>query len=122
MEKKIGKLDEELRKYKDQMAKMKEGPSKVCGAAAFACTSRGAEHGEAAGNARAEAEEDVRGELAASLSLTPHRYEQQMLNLQNQSFNMEQANYATQTIKDTKMTVRYRRRCCSVCHAGRWMR
>ena len=32
-------------------------------------------------------------------------YEQQMMNLQNQSFNMEQANYAVQTIQDTKTTV-----------------
>ena len=32
-------------------------------------------------------------------------YEQQSSNLHNQSFNMEQANYATQTLKDTKTTV-----------------
>lgn len=32
-------------------------------------------------------------------------YEQQSTNLRNQSFNMEQANYATQTLKDTKTTV-----------------
>lgn len=32
-------------------------------------------------------------------------YEQQSSNLRNQSFNMEQANYATQTLKDTKTTV-----------------
>ncbi len=29
VEKKIGKLDEELKKYKDQLSKMREGPSKV---------------------------------------------------------------------------------------------
>lgn len=33
------------------------------------------------------------------------RYEQQRENLMQQSFNMEQANYATQTLKDTKATV-----------------
>lgn len=33
------------------------------------------------------------------------RYEQQLENLRAQSFNMEQANYATQTLKDTHATV-----------------
>merc|ERR1711931_580721 len=32
-------------------------------------------------------------------------YENQVSNLRNQSFNMEQANFATQTLKDTKTTV-----------------
>merc|ERR1711992_458125 len=32
-------------------------------------------------------------------------YEGQLENLRNQSFNMEQANFATQTLKDTKTTV-----------------
>lgn len=32
-------------------------------------------------------------------------YEQQAESLRNQSFNMEQANYATQTLKDTQNTV-----------------
>ncbi|XP_077866658.1 charged multivesicular body protein 5-like, partial [Saccoglossus kowalevskii] len=36
---------------------------------------------------------------------TYFRYEQQRDSLMQQSFNMEQANYATQTLKDTKMTV-----------------
>lgn len=30
IEKKISKLELELKKYKDQMAKMRNGPSKVC--------------------------------------------------------------------------------------------
>lgn len=33
------------------------------------------------------------------------RYEQQLDNLRQQSFNMEQANYAHQTLKDTHATV-----------------
>ena len=33
------------------------------------------------------------------------QYEQQADNLRNQSFNMEQTNYATQSLKDTKDTV-----------------
>jgi charged multivesicular body protein 5 len=33
------------------------------------------------------------------------RYEQQLENLRAQSFNMEQANYATQTLKDTHTTI-----------------
>lgn len=32
-------------------------------------------------------------------------YESQRENLTNQSFNMEQANFATQMLKDTKTTV-----------------
>lgn len=38
-------------------------------------------------------------------SFTLSRYEQQLDNLRQQSFNMEQANYAAQTLKDTKTTV-----------------
>ena len=38
--------------------------------------------------------------------LIPWRYEQQAGNLRAQSFNMEQANYATQTLKDTQDTVK----------------
>lgn len=34
------------------------------------------------------------------------RYEGQRDNLMQQSFNMEQANYTIQTLKDTKTTVR----------------
>lgn len=33
------------------------------------------------------------------------RFEQQVESLRNQSFNMEQANYAAQTLKDTQNTV-----------------
>ncbi|EEB11545.1 Charged multivesicular body protein, putative [Pediculus humanus corporis] len=33
------------------------------------------------------------------------RYEQQLDNLRQQSFNMEQTNYATQTLKDTQVTI-----------------
>ena len=33
------------------------------------------------------------------------RYENQLENLRQQSFNMEQTNFATQTLKDTKTTV-----------------
>lgn len=34
-----------------------------------------------------------------------HSYEQQAESLRNQSFNMEQANYAAQSLKDTQATV-----------------
>ena len=34
-----------------------------------------------------------------------YRYENQLENLRQQSFNMEQTNYATQTLKDTQTTV-----------------
>lgn len=35
----------------------------------------------------------------------PYSYEQQSESLRNQSFNMEQANYAAQSLKDTQATV-----------------
>lgn len=38
-------------------------------------------------------------------NLLTSRYEQQSENLRNQSFNMEQANYANQMLKDTQATV-----------------
>jgi len=37
--------------------------------------------------------------------LLPFSYEQQAESLRNQSFNMEQANYAAQSLKDTQATV-----------------
>lgn len=75
-EKKIAKLDLELKKYKDQMVKMREGPAK---------------------NAI----------KAKALRVLKQRkmYEAQVDNLRQQAFNMEQANYATQTLKDTQTTV-----------------
>lgn len=73
---KIAKLDAELRKYKDQMAKMREGPGK---------------------NA-------VKAKAMRVLK-QKKQYEAQVDNLRNQSFNMEQANYAHQTLKDTQSTV-----------------
>jgi charged multivesicular body protein 5 len=39
------------------------------------------------------------------ISKPPPRYETQVENLRNQSFNMEQANYANQMLKDTQSTV-----------------
>lgn len=75
-EKKIAKLDAELKKYKDQMIKMKEGPAK-------------------------------NAVKAKALRILKQRkmYESQVDNLRQQAFNMEQANYATQTLKDTQATV-----------------
>ncbi|XP_066586390.1 charged multivesicular body protein 5 [Prorops nasuta] len=75
-EKKIARLDAELKKYKDQMAKMREGPSK-------------------------------NAVKAKALRVLKQRkmYEAQADNLRQQAFNMEQANYATQTLKDTQTTV-----------------
>lgn len=40
-----------------------------------------------------------------TLSSFISRFEQQVESLRNQSFNMEQANYAAQTLKDTQNTV-----------------
>nr|CAG4643523.1 EOG090X0EA1 [Ilyocryptus agilis] len=77
IDKKIVKLDMELKKYKDQMAKMREGPAK-----------------------------NAVKQKAIRVLKQKKMYEQQAGNLRQQSFNMEQANYTTQTLKDTQDTVK----------------
>ncbi|KAB0800426.1 hypothetical protein PPYR_06166 [Photinus pyralis] len=76
VEKKIAALDTDLRKFKDQMSKMREGPSK-------------------------------NAVKAKAMRVLKQRkmYEQQLESLRGQSFNMEQANFASQTLKDTHITV-----------------
>nr|CAG4652195.1 EOG090X0EA1 [Triops cancriformis] len=76
IEGKIAKLDAELKKYKDQMAKMREGPAK-----------------------------NTIKQKALRVLKQRKAYEAQATNLRQQSFNMEQTNYTTQTLKDTKSTV-----------------
>lgn len=76
VEKKIARLDGELRKYKEQMSKMRDGPGK----------------------------NSVK-QKALRVLKQKKQYESQADNLRNQSFNMEQVNYTTQTLKDTKTTV-----------------
>lgn len=76
IQKKIGMLDKELLKYKEQMKKMREGPSK-----------------------------NMVKQKAMRVLKQKKMYEGQLESLRNQSFNMEQANFATQTMKDTKTTV-----------------
>ncbi|KAG4076592.1 hypothetical protein HA402_001879 [Bradysia odoriphaga] len=76
IEQKIAKLDNELRKYKEQMAKMREGPSK-----------------------------NMVKAKALRVLKQKKQYENQVESLRNQSFNMEQANFAAQSLKDTQATV-----------------
>lgn len=76
MEEKVNKLEAELRKYKEQMAKMREGPSK-----------------------------NAVKQKAMRVLKQKKQYETQIEGLRNQSFNMEQANYAAQQLKDTKSTI-----------------
>ncbi|KXJ14988.1 charged multivesicular body protein 5 [Exaiptasia diaphana] len=76
IEKKISKLDQELLKYKDQMKKMRDGPSK-----------------------------NMLKQRALRVLKQKKQYESQLEGLRQQSFNMEQANFTTQTLKDTKITV-----------------
>nr|XP_054750041.1 charged multivesicular body protein 5-like [Lytechinus pictus] len=76
IEKKISMLDAELKKYKDQMKRMRDGPAK-----------------------------NTVKQKALRVLKQRKMYESQLDNLRQQSFNMEQANYATQTLKDTKATV-----------------
>ncbi|XP_029313914.1 charged multivesicular body protein 5 [Cottoperca gobio] len=75
-DKKIAKLDAELVKYKDQMKKMRDGPSK-----------------------------NMVKQKALRVLKQKRMYEGQRDNLMQQSFNMEQTNYTIQTLKDTKTTV-----------------
>uniref|UniRef100_T1JP85 Charged multivesicular body protein 5 n=1 Tax=Strigamia maritima TaxID=126957 RepID=T1JP85_STRMM len=76
IDKKINRLDVELKKHKDQLKKMREGPGK-----------------------------NAVKQKAMRVLKQKKMYEQQRDNLAQQSFNMEQANFATQTLKDTKTTV-----------------
>uniref|UniRef100_A0A8C7KIU7 Charged multivesicular body protein 5 n=1 Tax=Oncorhynchus kisutch TaxID=8019 RepID=A0A8C7KIU7_ONCKI len=76
VDKKIARLDVELVKYKDQMKKMRDGPSK-----------------------------NMVKQKAMRVLKQKRMYEGQRDNLTQQSFNMEQANYTIQTLKDTKTTV-----------------
>ncbi|XP_014244345.1 charged multivesicular body protein 5 [Cimex lectularius] len=76
IEGKIAKLDAELRKYKDQMVKMREGPAK-----------------------------NAVKQKAMRVLKQRKMYEQQAGNLRQQAFNMEQANFAVQSLKDTQATV-----------------
>ena len=76
MDKKIARLDAELKKYRDQMSKMRDGPAK-----------------------------NAVKQKALRVLKQKKQYESQSDNLRNQAFNMEQTNYATQSLKDTKTTV-----------------
>ena len=71
-----GKLDVELKKYKDQMAKMRDGPQK-----------------------------NMVKQRALQVLKQKKQYESQHMGLQSQSFNMGQISYATQSLKDTQMQV-----------------
>ncbi|KAI8785673.1 charged multivesicular body protein 5 [Biomphalaria glabrata] len=76
LDKKIGRLDADLKKYKDQMKKMREGPAK----------------------------NQVK-QKALRVLKQKRMYENQRDQLGQQSFNLEQQNYAIQSLKDTKTTV-----------------
>jgi len=76
IDKKIGRLDQELGKYRDQMKKMRPGPG-----------------------------QNAIKQKALRVLKQKKMYENQREQLANQSFNMEQSNYAIQSLKDTKSTV-----------------
>ncbi|CAG5114469.1 unnamed protein product [Candidula unifasciata] len=76
IDKKIDRLEGELKKYKDQMKKMREGPAK----------------------------NQVK-QKALRVLKQKRMYENQRDQLGQQSFNLEQQNYAIQSLKDTKTTV-----------------
>ncbi|ESO09271.1 hypothetical protein HELRODRAFT_73491 [Helobdella robusta] len=76
VDKKIARLEQELAKYRDQMKKMREGPSK-----------------------------NLLKQKAMRVLKQKKMYEQQRDNMTQQSFNLEQANYNIQSLKDTQITV-----------------
>lgn len=76
LEKKISKLDQQIRGYADQMKKMKPGPGK-----------------------------NMVKQRALRVLKQKKQYENQLMNQQQQSFNMEQQNYAISSLQDTKATV-----------------
>merc|ERR1711963_1241845 len=76
IDKKISRLDGELKKYREQMSKMRDGPAK-----------------------------NAVKQKALRVLKQKKQYEAQSENLRNQAFNMEQTNYAAQSLKDTKTTV-----------------
>jgi len=76
VDKKIARLDAELVKYRNQMAEMKDGPAK-----------------------------NTMKQRALRVLKQKKMYEQQRDGMAQQSFNLEQANYNIQAMKDTKTTV-----------------
>eukprot|EP00123_Amoebidium_parasiticum_P019442 comp25587_c0_seq1/m.47008 comp25587_c0_seq1/g.47008 ORF comp25587_c0_seq1/g.47008 comp25587_c0_seq1/m.47008 type:complete len:219 (-) comp25587_c0_seq1:74-730(-) len=74
--KKIAALDDELRKYKEQMSKMRDGPGK-----------------------------NAIKQRAMRVLKQKKMYEGQRDQLSQQAFNMEQAHFATQSMKDATTTV-----------------
>merc|ERR1711976_806577 len=76
VDKKIAKLDAELLKYKQQMAKMRPGPSK-----------------------------NMIKQKAMRVLKQKKQYEGQRESMAQQSFNLNQTNYAIQSMKDTQVTV-----------------
>lgn len=76
VDKKIARLDQELNKYREQMKKMRDGPSK-----------------------------NMVKQKAMRVLKQKRMYENQRDQLMQQSFNIEQQNFAIQSIKDTKTTV-----------------
>lgn len=76
IEKKIAKLDQQLKQYGDQMRKMRPGPGR-----------------------------NLVKQKAMKVLQQKKTYEGQLMNLQQQGFNMEQQSFAIQSVKDVQVTV-----------------
>jgi len=89
IEVKIKKLDNELQMYKGQMAKLRDGPGKVCPHTPIPVLTL-----------------QTAVQQRALRTLKQKRmYESQLMQLQQQSFNMEQAIMTTENLKNTMATV-----------------
>ena len=101
------KCDQELAQFKQQMNRLRDGPGKVCLSLSFRLRSHDAtESGAAASNAISPAEKSVRGCIySLGTRNIPYSYESQLEQLQQQTFNMEQAQMTTENLSNTMATV-----------------
>lgn len=112
LEVKIRKLDGELTRHRDQLKRLRDGPGKVCGP--VQCLPRLlADHpAQAAVQQKAlrvlkQRKMCVHASPVKNLmvSIRSRRYEAQRDQLQQQSYNMEQASMTTENLRNTMATV-----------------
>jgi charged multivesicular body protein 5 len=117
VEVKIKRLDAELFKYREQMARMRDGPAKVrqyyydcIHVMIYTCqTILAVECRKAKGHKDSTAEKDVQYSTVEcriiKILLSKNRYEGHKDQMMQQSFNMEQTQFVTENLKNTITTV-----------------
>ena len=91
---KIKKLDAELGRYKEQMSRLRNGPGKVCGSSLciLPCS-------------QLFSTQNAIQQRALRTLQQRKMYENQLAQLQQQTFNMESAAIATENLRNTMATV-----------------